>query len=128
AKRPKIGTTPTTMTTTTTTSTSKRRPTTKKSRTRRPKHRDPLRVQIAIVGKVPRKVKLTAKLMQSMIQRKAATGIDPKGLTLEIQRWQNPARKGAKRNWRTGNQADAWRTLRRALQRANVAGITVRRR
>lgn len=101
----------------------------KASRKRRRSSRDPLQVQIAVRGRLPRGRRLTKTFLRDAIRHKAATGEDLPGLDINIVRWRNPGRKNTSlRDWRTGDQADAWATLRRPLQRITVGAFSIRRR
>lgn len=112
-----------------------------KKRIRKPRASsgDLVAIQIsAKLKKVPRGLKITAELMESLVKTKAressgewiSTGIgtgyavgckagpNPKGIDLRIIRWNNAERYGkGKSNWRYAtSQDEAWGTLRRAIQ------------
>lgn len=102
---------------------------------------DLVSIQIsARLKRVPKGLKITKALLADMVRRKAASsagfwdgtdtvvgaraGKDPKGIELKIVRWRNPGRKSSGlRGWRSGTQADAWGSLRAALE---AAAFTVR--
>lgn len=85
-------------------------------------------MQIAVkVHKRLRGVKISKALVREWVMNKARTatetyaGDTPRGVELLIQRWRNPGRRSAaRRDWRTGNQTDAWITLRGPLQFARL--------
>lgn len=96
---------------------------------------DPVSIQISATIRKPKHVKLTPALLSAMVRAKAESSVgeynprtrttqgarmgkDPTGVKLRIIRWRNPERKGAGKAWRTGGQAQAWGSLRRALARA----------
>lgn len=100
---------------------------------------DLVKIQIhARLKRVPKGMKITKKLLESMVRRKAELsggqwdggmrmtvgaheGPNPKGIELEIVRWSNPSRKGTLGNWRAAySQADAWGSLRRVLRRIRL--------
>lgn len=86
-----------------------------------------MEIQISITKlRLPVGVTLTSALVQDLVRHKAETGDDLAGTT-QILRWKNPARVGAKRNWRQGNQGDAWETLRKWLMRGAAPRIRVRK-
>jgi hypothetical protein len=89
---------------------------------------DPLTIQISIRLRVPGKFKksqISAALVDELIAYRLEHGKDHPRATIKIIRWQNPARKGALRNWRTGNQPDAWKSLGPALAVRGNVKITI---
>jgi hypothetical protein len=113
----------------------------RKKKTKRPRQSsgDLVAIQIsAKLKRVPKQLKITARLMESLVKTKAkkskgewiTTGIgtgyavgckagpDPKGIELKIIRWNNAERYGkGKSDWRYAtSQDEAWGTLRRAIQ------------
>ena len=71
---------------------------------------------------------ITASLIDEAIKYRIENGEDHPRFQTRIIRWKNPTRKGAHGNWRQGNQADAWGTLAKWIQHANVDVIKVRTR
>ncbi len=124
----------------------------KKSRSRtrkftlRGRHRggDPVSVQISVqLKRVPKGVKITDKLIEQMIRRKAETsagkydpksdsvigareGVDPRGIKLKIISWKNSDRdsKKLRADRDHGSQADRWGSLWQIIA---VAPIRLRR-
>lgn len=103
-------------------------------------HGDPVSLQIAVeLRRVPKGLKITDKLLESMIRRKAASsagkydpksdsvigakeGRDPKGIRLIITSWTNPGRSSKKlRKHRDyGSQADRWGSLWQIIINARI--------
>jgi hypothetical protein len=101
---------------------------------------DPVSIQISVrLKRVPKGVKITRKLLEDMIRRKAETsagqwdatsqsvrgareGKDPKGVELKIISWKNPDRqRGKDRAARDyGPQADRWGSLWQIITRAPI--------
>ena len=100
---------------------------------------DPVKVQISVTGKLRKGWKLTKKLLDEMIRRKAETsagkwdpktqsvkgareGKDPKGLKLTITSWTNPGRQkaGDRRSRNYGSQADRWGSLWQIIARGRL--------
>lgn len=85
-------------------------------------------MQIAVkIHKRLKGVKITRALAREWVLNKARTatetyaGDTPRGVELIIQRWRNPGRRtSGGRDWRSGNQTDAWTTLRGPLQFARL--------
>lgn len=79
---------------------------------------DPLEVQVSITLRLPKHIPehaITAALVDELIAYRIEHGRDHPRAKTRIIQWRNPARRGSFRRWRTGNQADAWATLGRAL-------------
>lgn len=117
--------------------------TTKKTKTQKPKltryynfkvgsgFGDFLEIQVsAKLKRVPVGVKITRAMIQEMIRDKALDssgqwngvrvvgareGRNPPGIELTIIRWRNANRKKTSSGWRSGDQADAWGSLRRPI-------------
>lgn len=100
---------------------------------------DLVEIQIAVVFHkrpkgTPKNWRPSRELVQSMIRHKAATstgewngyrvvganeGYTPSGVDLKIIRWRNPDRLADEdQGWRSGDQADAWGSLRRVISSA----------
>lgn len=80
---------------------------------------DSLKVQIAVKARLPKGMKPTNNLLYEAIAYRIEHGADHPNFDTRILRWQNPGRKrGELRQWREGNQADAWTTLGPAIAAA----------
>lgn len=104
---------------------------------------DSLDVQISVRARIPKGLKIAKRVIEEAIKFRCATGNDPEGFTIKIQRWRNPHRgkgslsevyrnqtesKGGK-GWREyGPQKERFETLGRALRGSHmVFKITERR-
>lgn len=77
---------------------------------------DALRVQIGVRLRIPRGMQPTNALLNEAIAYRVENGEDHPLFRTRIIRWQNPNRRRPElRQWRQGNQADAWATLGRAI-------------
>lgn len=82
---------------------------------------DALKVQIAIEYELPEGMKPTNRLLYDAVLYRVENGHDHPRFTTRIIRWQNPGRgRGELRQWRQGNQGDAWTTLGPAVRAAMV--------
>ena len=81
---------------------------------------DRLKVQISVHGALPAGLKATNRLLYEAIAWKIDNGLeDHPRFPAEIIRWQNPGRRQKEdREWRSGNQEDAWITLGPAIRAA----------
>jgi hypothetical protein len=62
---------------------------------------DPVSVQIGIKAQVPRGYRLSPQFMEKVVHNWAETGETPVGIEVNVIKWRNPARKGAKGGWRS---------------------------
>lgn len=84
---------------------------------------DSLRVQIGIKATLPAGMEPSNRLLYEAIQYRLDHGDDHPNFKTKIIRWQNPGRKrGELRQWRQGNQDDAWATLGPAISAAIARG------
>jgi len=84
---------------------------------------DPLEIQISIRLRLPQTVRaedVPSSLIDELVRYRIDNGYDHPRATTRIVQWLNPARKGQAAQWRTGNQADAWETLGRALKKGRI--------
>ena len=80
---------------------------------------DALKVQIGITARLPSGMVPSNQLLNEAIAYRVEHGSDHPNFTTRIIRWQNPGRKrGELRQWRQGNQGDAWATLGPAISAA----------
>jgi hypothetical protein len=80
---------------------------------------DALKVQIGITARLPAGMVPSNQLLNEAIAYRVEHGSDHPNFTTRIIRWQNPGRKrGELRQWRQGNQGDAWATLGPAISAA----------
>lgn len=104
---------------------------------------DSLDVQISVRARIPRGLKIAARVIEQAIKFRCATGKNPEGFTIKIQRWRNPHRskgslsevyrnqtesKGG-RGWREyGPQKERFDTLGRALRGSSMVFKIAERR
>lgn len=78
-----------------------------------------MKVQIGVTARLPRGSEPSNQLLYEAIAYRLEHGADHPNFDTRIIRWQNPGRKrGELRQWRQGNQGDAWATLGPAIRAA----------